>query len=852
MRRNQNDSPLLWLLPVPVVLWLAALLATEYKAGMTVFTLMGRFSWLMEHPLSVRWTPYTLKFMLGALIAYGFAVALCCSTRENRRPGEEHGSAKWGSAKRLNAKYRDKDPRNNTILTQNVRMSLNGKMHRRNLLQIVIGGSGAGKTRFFVKPNLMEANCSFLVTDPKGETLRAVAPLLLQKGYVIKVFDLIDPARSDSFNAFAYIKDDKDVMKLVNNFIKNTTPKGAQQNDPFWERSEIALDTALILYLIHEAPPEEQNFEMLIYMIENGGAKEDDDDYQSPLDLLFEALEEDDPSHIAVREYKIYKQAAGKTAKSILISAAVRLSAFILPEIQNITAKDDMELDKMGERKQAVFAIIPDNDSTFNYIVGMLYTCAFQSLYYQADKVHQGALPVPVRMMMDEFCNVSLPDDFGKLQATMRSRNIMSTIVLQNISALKALFKDDWEGLIGNADTLLYLGGNEVSTFKYISELLGKETLDTAVMVHCAAATLISAVTGLIGGTTLLLALAIIIVIAAVASSPFGLFFAAERNAPDTVSVAEAVTQVNIAYNTKLEELQTGNYDSIQIHGQAPDWPEVLAVFAAKTAGADDGVDVATLDADRVSRLTAVFWDMTEITTEVETIEHSGSGDDDGWTEYILHITITPKTADDMRTAYAFTRYQNDALDELLADRVALASLASSLTITNADAAEVLQNLPDDLSPERRAVVQNALTLYGKVSYFWGGKSLVLGWDSRWGQLRQVTAAGSSTTGTYRPYGLDCSGFVDWAFYNATGGSYIIGHGGGATMQHSYCTDISWQDARPGDLVFYPDNSHVGIVCGRDETGKLLVIHCASGANNVVITGTSGFASVARPDYYGE
>ena len=374
----------------------------------------------------------------------------------------------------------------------------------------------------------------------------------------------------------------------------------------------------------------------------------------------------------------------------------------------------------------------------------------------------------------------------------------------------------------------------------------------TAVMVRRAAATLISAVTGLIGGTTLLLALAIIIVIAAVASSPFGLFFAAERNAPNTVSVAEAVTQVNIAYNTKLEELQAGNYDSIQIHGQAPDWPEVLAVFAAKTAGADDGVDVATLDADRVNRLTAVFWDMTEITTEVETIEHSGSGDDDGWTEYILHITITPKIADDMRTVYAFTRYQNEALDELLADRAALVSLASSLTITNADAVQVLQSLPADLLPERRAVVQNALTLYGKVSYFWGGKSLVLGWDSRWGQLRQVTAAGSSTTGTYRPYGLDCSGFVDWAFYNATGGSYIIGHGGGATMQHSYCTDISWQDARPGDLVFYPDNSHVGIVCGRDETGKLLVIHCASGANNVVITGTSGFASVARPDYYGE
>lgn len=479
MKRNQFGSPVMWLLPVPFVLWLAALLATGYEDGMTVFALMGRFSALMEHPFSLRWTPHTVRFMVWALILYAFAVTVYLSTRENRRPGEEHGSAKWGSARQLNAKYRDKDPRNNTILTQTVRMSLNGKQHRRNLLQIVIGGSGAGKTRFFVKPNLMEANCSFLVTDPKGETLRAVAPLLVQMGYVIKVFDLIEPSHSDSFNAFAYIKDDKDVMKLVNNFIKNTTPKGAQQNDPFWERSEIALDTALILYLMHEAPPEEQNFEMLIYMIENGGAREDDDEYQSPLDLLFEALEEEEPNHIAVREYKIYKQAAGKTAKSILISAAVRLSAFILPDIQRITAKDDLELEKMGERKQAVFAIIPDNDSTFNYIVGMLYTCAFQSLYYQADKVHQGALPVPVRMMMDEFCNVSLPDDFGKLQATMRSRNIMSTIVLQNISALKALFKDDWEGLIGNADTLLYLGGNEVSTFKYISELLGKETLDT-------------------------------------------------------------------------------------------------------------------------------------------------------------------------------------------------------------------------------------------------------------------------------------------------------------------------------------------------------------------------------------
>lgn len=311
MHKNNTASPVLWAVLALPVLYLAAILASGYEEGMTVFDLMGRFSGLLEHPLALRWTPHTLKFMLAALLVYGFAVVLYLSTRENRRPGEEHGSAKWGDPKQLNAKYRDKDPFQNTILTQNVRMGLNGKIHRRNLLQIVIGGSGAGKTRFFVKPNLMQANCSFLVTDPKGETMRAVAPLLLERGYVIKVFDLIDTGRSDAFNPFPYLKDDKDAMKLVNNLIKNTTPKNASNSDPFWEKSEIALDTALILYLLHEAPPEEQNFEMVMYMIENGGAREDDDDFQSPLDMLFEALEEEEPDHVAVREYKIFKQAAG-------------------------------------------------------------------------------------------------------------------------------------------------------------------------------------------------------------------------------------------------------------------------------------------------------------------------------------------------------------------------------------------------------------------------------------------------------------------------------------------------------------------------------------------------------------
>ena len=447
---------------------------------MTIFTLMDAFSAATKNPFSLHWTTYAPKFIGIFLLLYGGAILLYYTGQKNTRPGEEHGSASWGSVRELDKKYRDKDAGKNVILTQHLQMSMNGKLHRRNLLQIIVGGSGSGKTRFLAKPNLMLANASFIVTDPKGEMLRAVGNLFLEEGYVLRVFDLIDPSKSDCYNPFCYIRKDADVFKLIDNFIKNTTPKGAKANDPFWEKSETALDAALMLYLLHEAPVEDQNMETILYMIENGGAKEEDDDYQSPLDLLFEALEEEQPNHIAVRQYHIFKQAAGKTAKSILVSAAVRLASFTLPEIQRITASDDMELGKLGERKQAIFCIIPDsNDASLNFLVGMLYTQAFQELYYQADKIHQGALPVPVRLMFDEFANVALPDGYARLQATMRSRNIMSTIILQNISQLKALFKDDWEGIIGNADSFVYLGGNEQSTHKYISELLGKETIDT-------------------------------------------------------------------------------------------------------------------------------------------------------------------------------------------------------------------------------------------------------------------------------------------------------------------------------------------------------------------------------------
>ena len=470
----------MWAAFVIPIVWLAVLMAGCYAPGMTIFDLVAQFSEVTKMPFSLHWTPYTMKFIGIFLLLYGGAILFYYTGQKNTRPGEEHGSASWGSVRELDKKYRDKDAGKNVILTQHLQMSMNGKLHRRNLLQIIVGGSGSGKTRFLAKPNLMLANASFIVTDPKSEMLRAVGKLFLEEGYVLRVFDLIDPSKSDCYNPFRYIRKDADVFKLIDSFIKNTTPKGAKANDPFWEKSETALDSALMLYLLHEAPPEDQNMETILYMIENGGAKEEDDDYSSPLDLLFEALEEEQPDHIAVRQYHIFKQAAGKTAKSILVSAAVRLASFTLPEIQRITASDDMELGKLGERKQAIFCIIPDsNDASLNFLVGMLYTQAFQELYYQADKVHQGALPVPVRLMFDEFANVALPDGYARLQATMRSRNIMSTIILQNISPLKALFKDDWEGIIGNADSFVYLGGNEQSTHKYISELLGKETIDT-------------------------------------------------------------------------------------------------------------------------------------------------------------------------------------------------------------------------------------------------------------------------------------------------------------------------------------------------------------------------------------
>ena len=387
------------------------------------------------------------------------------------------------------------------------------------------------------------------------------------------------------------------------------------------------------------------------------------------------------------------------------------------------------------------------------------------------------------------------------------------------------------------------------------SKKLGSVAVQAVKEIGKGVASAVSSILSAGGGAVVLVLLLTVILVAAIVASPFGILFSNESREAGVVPISAAVAQVNYEFNERLETLQTADdYDSISVTGQPADWIEVLAVFAVKVAGSNDAdaADVATMDADRIARLKAVFWDMTTIAHRIEVIDHPGSGDDDGWTERNLYITITAKTAEEMKTAYHFNRNQIAALDELLEQRDLLRELIEDAYSVSGDTAALIRSLPEDLSPEREAVVRSACSLVGKVNYFWGGKSLVIGWDARWGELRQVTAAGSSTTGTYRPYGTDCSGFVDWGFYNATGGGYIIGHGGGATAQHSYCTDISWADAQPGDLVFYPDNSHVGIVGGRDANGELLIIHCASGYNNVVITGKEGFTSIGRPRYYAE
>ena len=461
---------------IPVV-WAALLVAPAIAGGLP--EILENLTAALNNPLHIEWCEDSVKTVLLFIVAYGMGIGIYLSTKRNTRPREEHGSAKWGEAAAVNKKYADKRFTENKLLTQNVRIGFDAHKHRRNLNVLVAGGSGAGKTRFYCKPNAMNCNTSMVILDPKGEITRDTGRLLKQGGMEVKVLDLINMYRSHCYNPFVYLKEDNDVQRLVTNLFKSTTPKGAQTQDPFWDTAASMLLLALIFYLKYEAPPDEQNFPMVMEMLRAGDVREDDDSYQSPLDELYDRLEMRSPDHIAVKYYRDYRSGSAKTLKSIQITLAARLEKFNLESLASLTVTDELDLMSIGEQKTALFIIIPDNDSSFNFLVSILYTQLFQQLFYSADHKHGGALPIHVHFLMDEFANVSLPDDFDKILSVMRSRGVSVSIILQNMAQLKALFEKQWESIVGNCDEFLYLGGNEQSTHKYVSELLGKETLDT-------------------------------------------------------------------------------------------------------------------------------------------------------------------------------------------------------------------------------------------------------------------------------------------------------------------------------------------------------------------------------------
>ena len=476
--RHGNNTRILCLIGILPVVWLGLLIAPAASGGLP--GIVARFPAIMNHPFRIELCEDSVKTVLFLLCAYGLGIGIFLSSRRNYRRGEEHGSAKWGDAKAVNKKYRATKPEDNKLFTKNVRMGLDGRKHRRNLNTVVVGGSGAGKTRFYAKVNLCQANTSFVVLGPKGELLRDTGYLLNQKGYEVRVLDLLNMEKSHCYNPFVYLRDDNDVQRLVTNLFKSTTPKGSQSNDPFWDTAASMLLLALVFYLKYEAPPDEQNFPMVMEMLRAADVREECEEYASPLDELFERLEMRNPDHIAVKYYKDYHSGSAKTLKSIQITLAARLEKFNLSSLAALTATDELDLPSLGEKKVALFALIPDNDTSFNFLVSILYTQIFQQLFYLADHKYGGSLPVPVHFLMDEFSNVSLPDDFSKILAVMRSRSVFVSIILQNIAALKALFEKEWESILGNCDEFLYLGGNETSTHKLISEsYLGKATIDT-------------------------------------------------------------------------------------------------------------------------------------------------------------------------------------------------------------------------------------------------------------------------------------------------------------------------------------------------------------------------------------
>ena len=477
MQDNFSKNIMLYIALLVPVIGLALRIAPFIDEGLYAFIL--KFPEAMEHPFKITWCEGSLKSILILMILYVMGIGIFYATKKNYRRGEEHGSAKWGDAQSVNRKYREKHFEDNKLLTQNVRMGLDGHRHRRNLNVLVCGGSGAGKTRFYAKPNVMQANTSMVILDPKGEILRDTGQLLREKGYEVRILDLINMEKSHCYNPFVYLKTDNDVQRLVTNLFKATTVKGAQSSYPFWDTAASMLLLSLVFFLKYEAPTEEQNFPMVMELLRNGDIPEDVDGYMSPLDELMDRLEAREPEHIALKYYRNYRSGAAKTVKSIQITLAARLEKFNLESLSALTVTDELDLASMGEKKVALFALIPDNDTSFNFLISILYTQLFQQLFYTADRKYGGLLPVHVHFIMDEFANVSLPDDFEKILSVMRSRGVSVSIILQNMAQLKALFEKQWESIAGNCDTFLYLGGNEQATHKYVSELLGKETIDT-------------------------------------------------------------------------------------------------------------------------------------------------------------------------------------------------------------------------------------------------------------------------------------------------------------------------------------------------------------------------------------
>ena len=474
---DKQSAVILSVIGILPVVWLALLIAPSVKGGLP--EILPKLMTVFNNPFQIELCEDSLKTVLVLLLCYGFGIGIYFSTRRNYRRREEHGSAKWGDARAVNKKYCQTPKSENKLMTQNVSIGLNAKKHRRNLNTLVCGGSGAGKTRFYCKPNLMQCNSSFVILDPKGEIVRDVGKLLEAKGYEIKVLDLISMEKSHCYNPFVYLRSDNDIQRLVTNLFKSTTPKGSQSNDPFWDTAASMLLLALVFYLHYEAPEDEQNFAMIMEMLRAGAIEDEKEPRPSPLDNLFSELEYENPDHIALKYYHSYHSGSAKTLKSIQITLAARLEKFNLESLASLTSTDELELETLGEKKTALFALIPDNDTSFNFLVSILYTQLFQQLFYSADHIHGGSLPIPVHFLMDEFANVSLPDDFDKILSVMRSRSVSVSIILQNLAQLKALFEKQWESIVGNCDEFLYLGGNEQSTHKYVSELLGKSTIDT-------------------------------------------------------------------------------------------------------------------------------------------------------------------------------------------------------------------------------------------------------------------------------------------------------------------------------------------------------------------------------------